>query len=149
MKAIGIKLVELIPMIAKDAKEKGYKVNDYFDEAEGYEVIYQDGYKSWTPKLVADRNYFKLNENNDGTIIMKEDVKNFIKYTEADTVMRKTTIMTAKTVTDFELVTTSSCISPKNYSLEIGSKNCMDKVVDSIWNYLGFILQWARNGISK
>ena len=62
MKAIGIKMVELQPMFIKEAIEKGYKVGNSVGTGEGYEVTYSDGYKSWCPKEVADKAYFKLNE---------------------------------------------------------------------------------------
>lgn len=44
MKAIGIKMVDLVPMTAQEAIEKGY-IN-VLSDALGYEVTYQDGYKS-------------------------------------------------------------------------------------------------------
>lgn len=46
MKAIGIKMVELQPMTAKEANDKGYKIGNHSFEEEGYEVTYPDGYKS-------------------------------------------------------------------------------------------------------
>jgi hypothetical protein len=66
MKAIGIKMVEPQPMTAKEANDKGYKIGNHSFEEEGYEVTYPDGYKSWTPKDVADNAYFPLSENNIG-----------------------------------------------------------------------------------
>lgn len=50
MKAIGIKMVELIAMCAEEAQHKGYKTNGKEGNDEGYEVTYPDGYKSWCPK---------------------------------------------------------------------------------------------------
>lgn len=52
MKYIGIKFVNAEPMSANVAKEKGYRVEN--NNGEGYEVIYEDGYKSWCPKHVFD-----------------------------------------------------------------------------------------------
>lgn len=46
MKAIGIKMVELQPMTAKEANDKGYKIGNHSFEEEGYEVTYPDRYKS-------------------------------------------------------------------------------------------------------
>lgn len=78
MKAIGIKMVELQPMRASMALSTGYKIGNAHPDDMGYEVTYPDGYKSWTPKDVADAAYYPLSENNDGTKILKEDVENFI-----------------------------------------------------------------------
>lgn len=47
MKAIGIKMVELQPMTAKEAFDKGYGMKPNQDpNNDGYEVTYPDGYKS-------------------------------------------------------------------------------------------------------
>ena len=43
-------------MQALQAELKGYKTNDVPNETAGYEVTYGDGYKSWCPKDVFDRN---------------------------------------------------------------------------------------------
>lgn len=51
-KCIGTKEVKAQPMTAKEAIEKGYKVNNH--TGDGYEVEYQDGYKSWSPKEVFE-----------------------------------------------------------------------------------------------
>lgn len=56
MEYIGIKLISAVPMTAKVAKEKGYRVSG--NTGDGYEVIYEDGYKSWCPKY----NYTIKNE---------------------------------------------------------------------------------------
>lgn len=54
-KYIGTKEVLAQPMTAKEAIEKGYKVNNHTDD--GYEVEYKDGYKSWSPKEVFEEAY--------------------------------------------------------------------------------------------
>lgn len=56
MKYIGKKEVKAIPMTANEAVQKGYKVGNHENE-DGYEVEYNDGYKSWSPKQVFDDSY--------------------------------------------------------------------------------------------
>ena len=148
MKAIGIKMVELQPMTAKEANDKGYKIGNHSFEEEGYEVTYPDGYKSWTPKDVADNAYFPLSENNNGTKILKEDVEKFITDVEVMTVGEKTTVVNAHTLTGFDTVRHSSCVDPKNYSEELGKQYAMEEVVNSLWSHLGFVLQWAKYGLN-
>ena len=148
MKAIGIKMVELIAMCAGEAQYRGYKTNGKEGNDPGYEVTYPDGYKSWCPKDVADKAYFKLDENNDGSIILKEDVENFIAAHNTQTIGVKITLVQATTITGFELIDYSACVSPENYSQELGEKYAMENICNKIWNYLGFVLQWAKNGIS-
>lgn len=118
MKAIGIKIVELQPMRASMALQTGYKIGNAHPDDMGYEVTYPDGYKSWSPKDVADAAYYPLSENNDGTKILKEDVENFITNVDVTTIGEKTTIVNAHTRSGFDTVRHSSCVDPKNYSEE-------------------------------
>lgn len=148
MKAIGIKMVELQPMTAREANDKGHRIGNHSFEEEGYEVTYPDGYKSWTPKDVADAAYYPLSENNDGTKILKEDVENFITNVEVMKVGEKTTIVNAHTLTGFDTVRHSSCVDPKNYSEELGKQYAMEEVVNDLWAHLGFVFQWAKYGLN-
>lgn len=148
MKAIGIKMVDLQPMNAREANDKGHRIGEYSFETEGYEVTYPDGYKSWCPKEVADAAYFPLSEDNDGTKILKEDVDNFITDVEVMTVGEKTTVVNAHTLTGFDTVRHSSCVDPKNYSEELGKEYAMEEVVNNLWTHLGFVLQWAKYGLN-
>ena len=58
MNYIGIKVVDASPMIAEDAKKKGYKVSG--NNGDGYEVTYEDGSKSWHPKETFEKQYFAV-----------------------------------------------------------------------------------------
>lgn len=147
MKAIGIKMVELIAMCAGEAQYKGYKTNGREGNDEGYEVTYPDGYKSWCPKDVADKVYFKLDETNDGTKILEQDVHNFIDCIESDKIGTKTSLVHATTITGFEYVETSSCVDEKNFNYALGRQYAKEKVISKVWDALEFVLQWAKNGI--
>ena len=46
-----IKQVSAVPMSSINAKALGYRVNDGL-QIEGFEITYEDGYKSWCPKEV-------------------------------------------------------------------------------------------------
>lgn len=148
MKAIGIKMVELQPMRAALAVDYGYKIGNAHPDDMGYEVTYLDGYKSWSPKDVADAAYYPLSENNDGTKILKEDVENFITDVDVTTIGEKTTIVNAHTRSGFDTVRHSSCVDPKNYSEELGKQYAMEEVINSLWSHLGFVLQWAKYGLN-
>ena len=148
MKAIGIKMVELQPMRAALAVDYGYKIGNAHPDDMGYEVTYPDGYKSWSPKDVADAAYYPLSENNDGTKILKEDVENFITDVDVTTIGEKTTIVNAHTRSGFDTVRHSSCVDPKNYSEELGKQYAMKEVINSLWSHLGFVLQWAKYGLN-
>lgn len=150
MKAIGVKMVDLEPMDSITAMYKNYKVGleNTKEKIEGYEVTYPDGYKSWCPKEIADKAYFKLNNGNNGDIIFKQNVKDFIAEHTVATVGSKTTLVHATTITGFELIDYSACVSPKNYSQELGEEYAMENIINKLWGYLGFVLQWAKNGIT-
>lgn len=48
-KFIGVKMIEAVPMTAREANDKGYRIGNHSFEEDGYEVTYPDGYKSWSP----------------------------------------------------------------------------------------------------
>ena len=147
MKAIGIKMVELTDMTAAEALAKGYRVNDKSENTLGYEVTYDSGYKSWSPKEVADAAYFILDEKNDGSMILQEDVEKFITNVDVITAGDKTTVVNVHTLTGFDTIRHSSCVDPKNHSEEFGKKHAMEDAFNSIWVHLVFVLQWAKYGL--
>lgn len=149
MKAIGIKMVDLVPMTAREANDKGHRIGEHSFETEGYEVTYGDGYKSWCPKEVADAAYFRLSPENDGTKVLKEDVENFVTNVEVMTVGEKTTVVNAHTLTGFDMVRHSSCVDPKNYNEELGKQYALEVVTDDLWGHLGFVIQWAKFGLKQ
>lgn len=51
-----IKQVSATEMSSVEAMAKGYRVNEDSLQIEGYEVIYEDGYKSWCPKEIFNKN---------------------------------------------------------------------------------------------
>lgn len=147
MKAIGIKMVDLQPMTANEAIEKGYKTNNYTGKEKGYEVTYPDGYKSWSPKAVADKAYFKLADEH-GETIKQKDIKRFIAKESVTTAGSKNTVVTLATITGFEANGISSCIKPENYDANIGKKFARPHAADQIRAGLGFVLQWAKYGLT-
>lgn len=148
MKAIGIKMVDLVPMTAREANDKGYRIGEHSFETEGYEVTYPDGYKSWSPKEVADAAYFPIDDEN-GQMIKPTDIERFIAAEDAEKLGTKTTIVSIRTLTGFESHGLSSCVDPSRYDINIGKKFAKEKAVDAIWAGLGFVLQWAKFGLKQ
>ena len=60
-KYLGIKVVEAVEMTAEEAKKLGYKTGDP-ENIKGFEVTYQDGYKSWCPWSVFVKNNYDMNK---------------------------------------------------------------------------------------
>jgi|SRR5882672_477358 len=57
-KYIGVKVVEAEPMLAEAAYKSGYRLTAE-PETEGFEITYPDGYKSWCPRHVFERDYYQ------------------------------------------------------------------------------------------
>ncbi len=76
-KYLGIKIVEAVEMHSHTAHGKGYRVpiGSDVDGVDGYEVTYEDGYKSWSPKVafeMANTELGKKEVTDGATTIMKE-----------------------------------------------------------------------------
>lgn len=83
-KFIGVKMVEAVPMTAGEAANKGYRTPVAESAMDlyiaGYEVTYEDGYKSWCPKDVFEKNNIKIIEENLEDIVhIADDAPDFIK----------------------------------------------------------------------
>lgn len=148
MKAIGIKMIDLQPMTAREANDKGHRIGEHSFETEGYEVTYGDGYKSWCPKEVADAAYFPIDDEN-GQMIKPIDIERFIAAEDAEKLGTKTTIVSIRTLTGFESHGLSSCVDPSRYDMNIGKQFAKEKAIDAIWAGLGFVLQWAKFGLKQ
>ena len=151
-KYIGCKLIEAKPMTRGDYnKYRGWIIpeNENPDD-NGYLVKYPDGYVSWSPKQIFDSAYLKVDDNKElpsGVSIGQNMVDEFVSYTETYTLGDRTTVVRCVLRNGFEIVESSSCVDPKNYSEEMGHDICMGKIKDKIWELLGFLLQTAWHGI--
>lgn len=80
-KFIGVKMIEAVPMTAREANDKGYRIGNHSFEKDGYEVTYTNGYKSWSPAKEFEKAYYKL-EDPAGDVLKENDIKRFIKDIE-------------------------------------------------------------------
>lgn len=148
-KFIGVKMIEAVEMTAGEARAKGYRINqDCVDETHGYEVTYEDGYKSWSPADVFEKAYYKLADV-DGNTITDRDVKFFIKKIDNVKIGTKTTNTTLTCLTGFEVHGQASCVNPNDFDINVGANYAQIKAEDKIWEGLGFVLQWAKYGLNK
>ena len=146
-KFIGVKMIEAVPMTAREANDKDYKIDNHSFEEDGYEVTYPDGYKSWSPAKEFEKAYYKL-EDPAGDVLKENDIKRFIKGIENVKVGTKTTNTTLTCLTGFEVHGQAACVKPENFDLNVGSNYARIKAEDKIWEGLGFVLQWAKYGIN-
>jgi len=142
--AIGVKLIEYAPMdVLTFSKTYGRAIKS--TEVDGYVVRYPDGYISWSPKSTFDSAYFPIQKSDSLT---SEDIEDFVNFEGGDyKAMTKTTVQQAVSVTGFEYIGTSPCVKPENYKHDIGIGYACDAIREKVWEHLGFVLQWAINGI--
>lgn len=72
-KFIGVKMIEAVPMTAREANDKGYKIGNHFFEEDGYEVTYPNGYKSWSPAKEFEKAYYKLEVHGQAACVKPEN----------------------------------------------------------------------------
>lgn len=153
-KYIGTKLVEAEP--AWRLNGKVYEAGTMFGSAdrpeEGYRVRYADGYESWSPKEVFEAAYLRVNPDGEcktgAPSVSPGMVEDFLRETWTETLGEKTTVVRAVLRNGFEIVESSSCVSPENYDEAMGRDICLEKIRDRVWELLGFLLQTAVHDIA-
>lgn len=153
-KYIGTKLVEAEP--AWRLNGKVYEAGTMFGSAdrpeEGYRVRYADGYESWSPKEVFEAAYLRVNPDGEcktgAPSVSPGMVEDFLQETWTETLGEKTTVVRAVLRNGFEIVESSSCVSPENYDEAMGRDICLEKIRDRVWELLGFLLQTAVHDIA-
>lgn len=154
-KYIGTKLVEAEPAWRTETGRilPGAVVECAEVAFAGYRVRYADGYESWSPKAVFERAYLPLDrdpgQKTDKPSISARMVEYFILETWTETQGNKTTVVRALLRNGFEIVESSSCVSPENYDEDMGRDICLKKIREKVWMLLGFLLQTAVDGVSQ
>lgn len=146
---IGVKIVQAMPMtLGEYNKYRGWTIPENEDPKKpGYLVRYRDDYESWSPKDPFDRGYLSMGE--DPTTISLPMVEEFRGNVVTSSVDDKTTLVKAEMLSGFVQYLVGSCVDPANYDEEKGKAICIDRINSEIWGYLGFVLQWARYGLSR
>ena len=150
---VGVKMIQAKPMNyhqflseIKNVNEAVAKHEVYGEDKEGYLVVYSDGYKSWSPKDVFEAAYFGLEADN---VISKNDVENFIDDGKFTQLSDKSAVVTYTGKTGFEYNEISACVDPARFREEIAMTVTKNSVMDRVWEHLGFVLQWAKNGLKR
>lgn len=110
---------------------------------DGYNVVYKDGYKSWSPKAVFEEAYVAIDSipNKLSLDDLKAKVVGelFVKVGDTTTMMCSLQLENGFVVTG-----TSACIDPANFDLEIGKQIAYDNAIDKIWQLEGYLLAQRR-----
>ena len=119
------------------------------ESGDGYRVYHKDNMEAYCPKDLFNKVYIEVNDNKDlpsGVSISQQMVNDFIDKVESMTMGEKTTVTQITLKNGFIITESSSCVDPKNYSMEIGEEINLEHAKNKIWELLGFLLQTAYHG---
>lgn len=91
--------------------------------------------------------FMKLEEEKEEMVtaptITEEDIAEIMENSEFEicTVFDKCTVVSCKLPNGFVITESSACVSPENYSEDIGAEICFDKIASKIWELEGYRLQ--------
>lgn len=122
------------------------------ESGDGYRVYHKDDMEAYCPKELFDKVYIEVNDNKDlpsDVSIDQQMVDDFIDKVESMTMGEKTTVTQVTLKNGFIITESSSCVDPKNYSMEIGEEINLEHAKNKIWELLGFLLQTAYHGFKK
>lgn len=122
------------------------------ESGEGYRVYHKDDMEAYCPKDLFEKVYLEIDDNKNlpsGVSIGQKMVDDFIDKVESITMGEKTTVTQITLKNGFIITESSSCVDPKNYSMEIGEEVNLEHAKNKIWNLLGFLLQTAYHGFKK
>lgn len=122
------------------------------ESGEGYRVYHKDDMEAYCPKDLFEKVYLEIDDNKDlpsGVSISQQMVDDFIDKVESMTMGEKTTVTQITLKNGFIITESSSCVDPKNYSMEIGEEVNLEHAKNKIWELLGFLLQTAYQGFKK
>lgn len=152
-KYIGTKLIQAEPAYRIDGKIylKSGPVPRVMNRENGYKVVYQDGYESWSPKDVFEAAYLPVTGNENlrtaGPSISPRMVNDFIRNIEVIALSDVTTVVRAVLRNGFEIVESTSCISDDAYDEHQRALMCLERIKNKVEMLLGFLLQTAVHGI--
>lgn len=122
------------------------------ESGDGYCVYHKDDMEAYCPKELFNKVYIEVNDNKNlpsGVSIGQQMVDDFIDKVESMTMGEKTTVTQITLKNGFIITESSSCVDPKNYSMEIGEEINLEHAKNKIWELLGFLLQTAYHGFKK
>lgn len=125
------------------------KVHAYPEERDGkpgYAVIYEDGYKSWSPKDVFERVYLEVFYDDK---CCPDDVFRFCRESTEEVARFGEVIQVCHTTlpTGFQVLGTNcdSLVYPFDDDGE--AYYCKGRIMYKVLDYLNFVMKWACNGL--
>lgn len=145
MKFIQCRILDATPQRLLENHPHGFLTTVV--DKEGYLIVDSFGVESWVSAEKFLTSAIRI-DNEDK--ISKDDVDIFIGNIAHEKLGDKTTLVKAEcTLTGYDVYATSSCVDSKNYDHTLGVVNATDKIRNIIWDRLGFMLQWAKDGLDN
>ncbi|MFA7188664.1 MAG: Gp49 family protein [Sphaerochaetaceae bacterium] len=145
---VGVKSVQARPMTRGEYNRyRGWAIPVNENPGDlGFLIVHLSGLRHWLPKEEFRSQFFCIGD--DPTSITLPVLMDFRGKVSTFRIGEKTTFVKAEMLSGFMQYETSSCVDSANYDEEIGEDICIEKINDSLWGHLGFVLQWARNGLT-
>jgi hypothetical protein len=148
---IGVKLIKAKPMNSLEAFNLLGRVHKQ-ENAPGYLVEYEDGYKSWSPKDIFEKSHLEFipitTISGEVVSLHEEMAEKFIYSYESDNDPDlDVCTVTAKTINGLTYIETDSEYYDVDYSqYETKEKFCLEMIKDKILRDLNFLTNCAING---
>jgi hypothetical protein len=104
----------------------------------------------WMAKPDFEKQFFKISETSgeDAGKITEETVDRFITSVETEQAGNRGTVSVASTVIGFDAVKPATIAETYAFDLVGSSKVSEARARANVWEMLGFVKQWAENGIA-
>ena len=73
--------------------------------------------------------------------VTQEEVDQSIKIQSFHKMGEKTTVCLTTMKNGFEIVTSSSCVNPEDFDMQLGCEIARKRAIDKVWELLGFTKQ--------
>lgn len=111
-----------------------------------YLLVMPDRDEVLIPRKDFEKKFILLD---DPTRITPSVVDSFLGAVEAKQIDDKTALVKVKTISGFVQYETASCVDPENFDINVGGDIGFNRIKNTLWECLGFILQWGKSGLSK
>ena len=138
---LGTKLTEAYEALSEKQSGK------YPPGSPGYNVVYPDGYQSWSPKEVFEKAYYPVGANYP-LKLNKKVVENYISSIDYWKCSDHSMIGLVTLRNGFTFSVFNGCVNGSEFSEEYAKKDIQEKALAETWRLLGFILRWASEGNS-
>lgn len=145
---IGVLQVEAAPIsLGAYVEKQGWDLPENQEASTpGYLISRKDGSLTWFPAELFEDAFLPLDPGN-SSMVTPPMIEYFRGEPKASQLDAKTTLVSAECLTGFVQHEVSSCVDPDNYDEEVGCSIGTTRINSTLYQCLGFVLQWAKNGL--